>query len=269
MSNSLPILIEPEQLETHLQDSGLLIVDLSSEQRYSLGHVPGAVLVSPRELICGVPPATGRLASEQQLNRLFSRLGLTPETHVVCYDDEGGGWAGRLAWTLDVIGHKRYSYLNGGLHAWKSEGRPMESAANVPQPTTVDVTVHTVPIAETEDILACLNNPDFAIWDARSPEEFCGLNVFARRGGHIPGAINCEWTRLTDPSRQLRIRDNAQNILTTLGLTPDKDIVTHCQTHHRSGLTYLVARILGYPRIRGYHGSWSEWGNRDDTPVEM
>ncbi len=269
MQSTLPILIEPEQLEAHLNDSKLLILDVGSEQEYELNHIPGAVYVSPRELICGIPPATGRLPSQQQLNDLFSRLGITPETHVVCYDNEGGGWAGRMIWTLDAIGHANYSCLNGGIHSWKAEGKPLETTANKPLSTKANVTINPALIVEAEDIMQRLGDADFAVWDARSPAEYKGINVFAQRGGHIPGAINCEWTILMDPSRHLRIRENAADILTDLGLTPDKDIVTHCQTHHRSGFTWLVAKVLGYPRVRSYHGSWSEWGNRSDTPVEL
>lgn len=266
---SLPLLLEPEQLQQHLSDSNLLIIDLCSDEQYRLGHVPGAIHVSPREIVSGQPPAPGRLPSQRELDGLFSSIGLTPDTHIVCYDDEGGGWAGRFIWTLDVIGHNRYSYLNGGIHAWRAEGRETETTANQPQPKSVSVAVDSSQVVEAEDIMASLNNADFAIWDARSPEEHSGIKVLAQRGGRMPGAINCEWTALMDPARNLRIREDAAQMLQQLGLTPDKDIVTHCQTHHRSGFTYLVAKVLGYPRIRGYHGSWSEWGNRDDTPIEV
>ena len=271
---SLPLLIEPEQLQQRLADDNLLIIDLCSDEQYRLGHIPGAVHVSPKEIISGQPPAPGRLPPQQQLDQLFSRLGLTPDTHIICYDDEGGGWAGRFIWTLDIIGHDNYSYLNGGIHAWRAEGRETETTANEPVAKAVSVTIDTTQLVEAEEIVASLDssnpeNRDFAIWDARSPEEHSGIKVLAKRGGRMPGAINCEWTSLMDPSRSLRIREDAAEMLKQLGLTPNKDIVTHCQTHHRSGFTYLVAKILGYPRIRGYHGSWSEWGNRDDTPVEV
>ena len=266
---ALPLLIEATELQQQLNDNNLLIVDLCSDEQYRLGHIPGAVHVAPRELVLGEPPAPGRLPHKEQLDALFSRLGLTPETHVVCYDDEGGGWAGRLIWTLDVIGHNNYSYLNGGIHAWRGEGLDTETTANQPESNEVSVTIDSAQLTSAEDIMASLDNNDFAVWDARSPGEHNGTKVLAQRGGRIPGAINCEWTSLMDPNRQLRIREDAQEVLQQLGLTADKDIVTHCQTHHRSGFTYLVAKILGYPRIRAYPGSWSDWGNRDDTPVEV
>ena len=109
----------------------------------------------------------------------------------------------------------------------------------------------------------------FSIWDARSIEEYTGEKVMAEKGGHIPGAIHCEWTSLMDRERNMRIRQDALEYLTSVGISPDKPTITHCQSHHRSGFTYLVARLLGFSNIRAYDGSWWEWGNRSDTPVEQ
>lgn len=265
---SLPLLLEPEQLRERLQDPDLLIVDLSAETAYRHSHIPGAVHVASSELILGEKPAPGLLPSVTRLNALFSRLGLTPDTHVVCYDDEGGPWAGRFIWTLDVIGHRHYSFLNGGIRSWRAAGYPEETLSNERMPTPVSVSMHPEVIANTNDILQQIGTKDFLIWDARSAEEYRGEKVLSQRGGHIPGAIHCEWTNLLDANHHLRIRHDAASYLQSLGITPDKRIVTHCQTHRRSGLTYIVAKVLGYPDIRAYPGSWSEWGNRSDTPVE-
>lgn len=272
---SLPLLLEAEQLHHALQQTAhtptdMLIVDLCSEAAYHQGHIPGAVHVNTAELIQGDKPAPGLLPSTDKLNALFSRLGLAPDTHVVCYDDEGGAWSGRFLWTLEVIGHPHYSYLNGGIRRWRAKGFAEEKTPRQRQPAVVRVSLHPEPIATTEELLRELrDNPQLLVWDARSAEEYRGEKVLSQRGGHIPGAIHGEWTSLLDPNDHLRIRQDAKHYLLSLGITPDKHIVTHCQTHRRSGLTWLVMKILAYPHIRAYPGSWSEWGNRTDTPVEL
>ena len=111
------------------------------------------------------------------------------------------------------------------------------------------------------------DDPNQVIWDARSAEEYRGLKQASRHLGHIPGAVNLDWLDVQDPAQNFRIIDHLTELLTQKGISDKKGIITHCQTHHRSGLTYMLGRLLGLP-IRAYHGSWSEWGNRDDVPIE-
>lgn len=267
---NLPLLIEPAQLQPLLGTPNLLIVDLCRPEQYATAHIPGAVFLPFTQLARGVPPGPGKLPAENLMSRVMSSIGLTPDTHVVAYDDEGGGWAGRFIWTLDVIGHKHYSYLNGGLHAWVAEKRPLEAGIEMPKPSQYQAKYQNGPIMTKDDILARLGDPTLAIWDARSMEEYFGKRVTAQKNGHIPGAINYEWTRAMDPHNHLRLRnlDTLRSELKKLGITPDKTIVTHCQTHHRSGFTYLLGKILGFQDMKAYPGSWSEWGNDPTTPVE-
>lgn len=269
MSLDLPLIVEPDRLEDVLGHVELMLVDVSQPRTYSEVHIPGAVHVNPAELVCGIQPATGKLPSREQLNQLFSRIGYSPDKHIVVYDDEGGGWAGRFIWTLDVIGHEGYSYLNGGLHAWYKEGHPVTSEVPEVEPTEVALTIDDTVIASLEDVLESLDKPGVKIWDARSREEYLGQKVTARRGGHIPGAVNLDWLDTMDKSRNLRLlpMDELRHRLETVGIRQGDEIITHCQTHHRSGLTYLIARILGH-KARGYDGSWAEWGNLPDTPIE-
>jgi thiosulfate/3-mercaptopyruvate sulfurtransferase len=264
----LNLIIEAEELAAELEHEELLVVDLSSLQNYLNGHIPGALHLPFQALMAGTAPAPGKLPSAEQLTRVFRAIGLRPETHVVACDDEGGGWAGRLLWTLESIGHRNYSYLNGGMHAWRGAGLPLTTEEPQATPSDIEVSIDTDAAMSAREIQEHLGNPDFLVWDARSPQEYSGERVLATKGGHIPGAINCEWTQLMDPQRDLRIRTDARELLAKLGINEKHKIVTHCQSHHRSGFTWLVGKSLGFD-IRAYPGSWSEWGNLPNTPVEQ
>lgn len=266
----LPLLIEPEQLQAHLDDPHVLIVDLSDPISYAAGHIPGAVSLGYAELIRPIPPAMGLMATTVHLSEVLSSLGLTPERQVVAYDNEGNGRAARLLWTLAVLGHKRLSLLNGGRFAWEAGG-PFETRSRPVQPSTYQAWLgNLAALAEKNWLLAQLGRPDLALLDARTPAEYAGMDVRAARGGHIPGAVNLNWTDVMDPLRQLRLQPESalRAMLEARGVTPDKEVVVYCQTHHRSAHTYWVLRHLGYPRVRGYAGAWSEWGNDPQMPIE-
>ena len=136
------------------------------------------------------------------------------------------------------------------------------------KPHQVNLSISSAPIAEIEDIKRCLSDTDLVIWDCRSIDEYEGTRRNAARAGHIPGARHLDWLDLMDEQDHLKLIKNAEALLQEHGIVRSKNIITHCQTHHRSGLTYMAARLLGFPRIRAYHGSWSEWGNQTDTPIE-
>jgi len=266
----LPLLIEPETLAARLPaGDDLLIIDQSKAERFIEGHIPGAVHLDFKRLQRSGTPVPGLLPEVEELETVFSDLGLTPASHVICVDDEGGGWAGRLIWILDCIGHDKYSYLNGGSIAWEEAGLATESGEVTPEKSDYRIPViHPEFTYTKEEILSNIGKPDFAVWDARSPAEYTGDKAISKRGGHIPGAVNYEWTAGMDKARGLRIKDldEFKALLADMGIDESKRIATHCQTHHRSGFTYLVGKILGFD-IRGYAGSWSEWGNDDSTPV--
>lgn len=266
---ALPLVIEPADLAARLSTPELILVDLTSAARYAEGHIPGAHFVDPKRTQLGQPPAPGLLPTQEQLEALFSELGHNPDATYVVYDDEGGGWAGRFIWLLDVIGHSGYHYLNGGLPAWLAEQRELSGATPTQHDTAVTLDVQQAPTASLEYLQSRLGAADLCIWDARSAGEYSGAKALAAKAGHIPGAINFDWTLAMDPARNLRIRRDIAQTLQDLGITPDKELITHCQTHHRSGLTYLIAKSLDYPRVKAYAGSWGEWGNHPETPVEL
>ena len=188
MSERYPLTIEPEQLFPSLADESLLIVDLCKSENYAKGHIAGAVHVDYKQLQSGDNPASGTLPKGEQLSALFSSIGLGNNVHVIAYDDEGGGWAGRLLWTLDVVGHPHASVLNGGIIAWVNEGYPVTTEIPHIIPTTYTVATQGAALVTKDEIMDRLEDPSVALLDARTPEEFDGSKIRAAKGGQESGS---------------------------------------------------------------------------------
>lgn len=267
----LPLILEPDVLQAALGRDDILVVDLSPVQLHHQFHVPGAVHLDYAQLVMQRPPAMGLLPEPAKLNALFSSLGLTAGAHVVVYDDKGGGNACRLLWTLEVAGHTHYSLLNGGLNAWLNEHHPTSRQLKEIAISAYTVHLNSEAIADKNYVLTHLRDPSTVILDVRNTAEYTGQDPRAQRGGHIPGAVNIEWSRALDQQRNMRLKspDELRALYEGAGITPDKEVITYCHTHRRSALSYVVLKSLGYERVRAYPGSWSEWGNSPDTPVEQ
>lgn len=257
--------LEPAQAQALPAET--LILDCSSQAQYEAGHWPGAIWLPPQFLLSGTGPVPGKAPQLNELNRLFDLLGLYAERPVLVMDDEGGGWAGRLVWTLDLLGHAPVYYLNGGIRACLSDGIPLEQTINQPSETSPQPRqLHSDCRVELEQLLS--RYPRSQIWDARSLGEYQGWTRASLYPGHIPGARHLEWSELYDPARGYRIRQNALQLIVEAGLDPTQPIITHCQAHHRSGFSYLVGKALGLT-IAAYDGGWAEWGNQADTPKAL
>ena len=268
---NIPILIEPKALQATLSDRQLLVVDLSKAATYAQRHIPGAIHMEYSILTSGTQPAPGLLPPEERLAQIAGMLKLETMSRVVAYDDEGSGSAARLAWTLHYLGYESVQVLNGGLQAWTDEGHPVDD-----RPVLPDVTATLAPASRNPSVLADhtyvyqhLDDESVLLLDARTPEEYAGTKVRAARGGHIPGAVNLNWLDTIDKNRSLRLKspERLRNALKALGVRPEQEVITYCHSHHRSAHAWLMLKSLGFPRVRGYAGSWSEWGNHPHTPV--
>lgn len=269
-----PYIISPEWLATKLdtQPGQYLLIDMSKPGIYAQAHLPNAINLDYNRLQLG-GSAAGLAPKTEDIEKLLSEIGLTENTHVIAYDEEGGTRAARFLWILALAGHKHFSYLDGGIHAWLAQELPYSSEPTA-QPASTDYRISALQpqhLATIDDVIERHQNADTIIWDARSPEEYLGIRVNSKRGGHIPGAVNYNWENAIDRDNHNLLRPLAEirKELSALGISADKEVITHCQTHHRSSFTWLLAKHLGFENVRGYAGSWSEWGNREDTPIAL
>lgn len=270
MSTSASIVIEAAELESRLGNPDLIVVDLCKAEVYQSGHIPGAVHVEYADIVEMRPPVAGLLPDEAHMSAVLSGIGFADGKHIVAYDDEGGGKAARLLWTLAAFGLEGHSMLNGGLHAWANEGHPLDATPVRPETTDYHARYHGGVVADRDYIAARIGDGSVLLLDTRTQHEYHGHDVRAARGGRIPGAVHFEWTDAMDRRRNLRIReeDELRRELEALGVTPDKEIICYCQTHHRSAHTWAMLRHLGYTNVKGYPGAWSDWGNAQHLPLE-
>lgn len=267
----MPLLIEPKELEELLDKPNVVIVDLCKAKQYAQAHIPGAHFINYMDIVRIEKPVMGLLPDEETFSTLISNLGIDENSQVIAYDDEGGGCASRLIWTLNVFGHDNASLLNGGLHSWANEGHSLTNAETAPA-TPSGYTLNNTGkyTADSDYIQQHLDNTNTVLIDARSPAEFNGEKLFANKAGHIPGAINFEWTDAMDKNNNLRLLPEGviEQRLEQLDIGKDQEVICYCQSHHRSAFSYVMLKHLGYSNVKGYPGSWSDWGNQADTPVE-
>jgi len=245
-----------------------LVIDLRPAEDFAAGHVPGAVHLDLWGLsLVDTDPAPLK-AFMWIIDHLFNLRGGSAATPVVVYDEKSGNKAARAFWFLEYFGHEHVQVLDGGFGAWTRAGMAVSRDAAPPQPSTWTGTPQGSRIATWTDVKSRLGAPGTVILDTRSDAEYCGTLVRAKRGGRIPGAAHVEWTRNLGPDGAFKPPAELRAMYEQAGVTPDKEIVTYCQGGYRAAHGYLALRLLGYPRVRNYTGSWKEWGDREDLPIE-
>jgi thiosulfate/3-mercaptopyruvate sulfurtransferase len=242
---------------------------------YDTGHVPGSVKVDWHNDLNDA--LTRDYVDGQRFAEVLGERGIGRDTTVVFYGDKSNWWAAYALWVFSLFGHDDVRLLDGGRAKWVAEGR--ELTREVPKPEPVDYPVversDTQIRAFRDDVLAHLGQP---LVDVRSPGEYSGELLHmpdypqegAMRGGHIPGAKSVPWARAAAEDGTFKERPDLEAIyLTEQGLRPDDEVVAYCRIGERSSHTWFVlTHLLGFPTVRNYDGSWTEWGNSVRVPIE-
>lgn len=257
-----------ENLGRNLRDPQLVLVDLRPPEAYSNGHIPGARSFD----IFGISLIDTRQQALDGflwiIEHLIQAKGVNSDSNVVIYDDVAGMRSARLFWFLEFFGHNEVHVLNGGFNAWTAAGMPVTHEASVPKPGNFKMKPRRELLATAEDVLGRLGSPDAVLVDTRSDDEYTGKVVRAARGGRIPGAIHLEWSENLDPNGFFKSADELKAMYDAHNIPPNKEAIPYCQGGYRAAHTYLALRLIGYSRVRNYLGSWGEWGNRVDLPIE-
>jgi len=265
---TVPILLSARELRDRLEEPGLVILDTRPPESFANGHIPGARSFDIFGISL-VDTRPGPLAAFLWIiEHLIGARGVSDDSRVVVHDRVSGERAARLFWFLEFFGHERVHVLDGGFEAWEISGCPTTQNATVPERGAFTARPDRDRLATADDVLERLGRPGTVILDVRSEEENQATLVRSARGGRIPGAVHLEWKNNLNPDGTFKASEELQSQYRAIGVTPDREIIPYCQGGYRSANTYLALRLAGYPLLRNYLGSWGEWGNRTELPIE-
>jgi thiosulfate/3-mercaptopyruvate sulfurtransferase len=272
------VLVDTDWVADHLSDPQVRLVESNEDiLLYNQGHIPGAVKI---DWISDLnDPVVRDYLDKARFEQLLAAKGISNDTTVVFYGDKNNWWATYAFWVFKLFGHKDARILNGGRAKWIAEGRkltrdvPKYPQGNYTAPERDDTTIR----AFRDEVKEHIKKSSVALVDVRSPQEYSGERTHmpeypqegTLRGGHIPTAVSIPWAQAVKEDSTFKSADDLQTLYGSKGVTPEKDVIAYCRIGERSSHTWFVLTyLLGYPQVRNYDGSWTEWGNGVGLPIE-
>ncbi len=262
------LLTTPSELQKKLGSPDLCLIDVRPAEQFAQEHIPGAVHFDLFGLSLVDTSEAPLKAFMHMIHHVLELRGVSDDKDVVFYEETSGMRAARGLWFLEFFGHPNVRMLDGGIQAWKAAGGMTTTAAVAPKAATFKTTERPEVLATAGDVLRSLNKKEIAILDTRSSGEYLGTHVRAARGGAVPGAFHIEWTDNLDASGKFKSNAELKNMYDKAGITRDKEVISYCQGGYRAAHSYVALRLIGFPKVRNYIGSWKEWGDRLDLPIE-
>jgi thiosulfate/3-mercaptopyruvate sulfurtransferase len=272
------VLVDTNWVADHINDPKVRLVESNEDiLLYDQGHIPGAVKI---DWVADLnDPVVRDYLDKGRFEKLLAAKGISNDTTVVFYGDKNNWWATYAFWVFKLFGHKDARILNGGRAKWIAEGRdltkevPSYPAGSYTAPKRDDTTIR----AFRDQVLEHIKKSGVALVDVRSPQEYSGERTHmpeypqegTLRGGHIPSAASIPWAQAVKEDSTFKSPEDLKALYGGKGITPDKDVIAYCRIGERSSHTWFVLTyLLGYPKVRNYDGSWTEWGNGVGLPIE-
>lgn len=266
------LLVDASWLAGNLESDDFHLVDMR-EENFEDGHIPGAVNIKGHQaLVHPDHEVSSFLVDADQFAEIMRNAGINQNSDIVIYDEGEGLSAARLFYALEYYGHEgEVRLLNGGFSSWENHEYPVDNEASAISASEYE--------ARPQEDLQCdltyltenIDSDDVVIFDARSPDEYTGQERRAERSGHIPGAVNIEWSEALrdDNVPYFKSAEEITVMLSNKGITPDKEVIPHCQSNVRGSHVYFTLRLMGYDSVKPYEGSWEEYGNNPNVPINQ
>lgn len=264
-----PNLVNGNWLKNHVDNPEIRIVDTRTNLDYRKGHIRNSVNIELPDIVKTQKGLPAMCISGKGIENVLSSRGIDNEATVVAYDNFGGVFASRFLWTMEYFGHEKVGIFNGSIKSWIDEGG--EFTNEIPDFDTAHFSAKPdiTRLATKEWILDHLDDNSTQFLDVRTANEYSGSTAYGKRGGHIPGAVHFHWLDTIDPKTgKFRSIGDLRTTYQKKGIKADNEIVTYCWMGLRASHAYTILRLLGYPHVRVYDASWSEWGEFDTLPVE-